>query len=182
MQITYFTMPGVGGQYFTCDKLRATINRESCSARWKKSNHQSVCHCCEIGAHHSGKTVISRNAVSELMCARCHRPASRLVRGCVCVSCWNREAEVIKGFNAKGTPPRPVELFWGRPEGLKCKTVLVHKVSVSVVSDVAVSVSKFDRVADTLEAVLSVLRKNGDAMFMRAAPYDSPNPSLFGGA
>jgi hypothetical protein len=181
MQITYFAMPGVDGQYFNCSALRATITPASCSARWKKSNHQSVCHACEIGAQHSGKTVISRSAVSELMCARCHTGASRLVRGCLCVSCWNREAEVVKGFNAKGTPPRPHELFWGRPEGLKSKTVFVHKVAVSVVSESAVSVSKFDRVADTLEAMLSVLRKNGDAMFMRSAPYQSPLPSLFGG-
>lgn len=181
MQINYFAMTGVVGQYFECGKLRATLTPDACSGRWKKSNHQSVCHCCEIGAQHSGKTVISRSAIPELMCTRCHRGASRLVRGCLCVSCWNREAEVIKGFNAKGTPPRPVELFWGRPEGLKCKTVLVHKVSVSVLSNSTVSVSKFDRVADTLEAMLSVLRKNGDAMFMRSAPLGSPVLSMFGG-
>jgi hypothetical protein len=99
----------------------------------------------------------------------------------VCVSCYNREGEVLTGRNAKGTMPRPVELFWGRPDELKCKTVSIHHISVTVLEERTVHVSHLDRAADTLEAMLSVLRTNGSALFMRAAHYPSPNPSLFGG-
>ena len=40
-----------------------------------------------------------------LTCARCHRTSGRLIGRHVCVSCKNREYEVMRGANAKGTAP-----------------------------------------------------------------------------
>jgi hypothetical protein len=40
-----------------------------------------------------------------LTCARCHRTSGRLIGRHICVSCKNREYEVLRGTNAKGTAP-----------------------------------------------------------------------------
>lgn len=39
------------------------------------------------------------------ICGRCHRIAPRLIRGHICVSCYNREREILLGKNAKGGKP-----------------------------------------------------------------------------
>ena len=39
------------------------------------------------------------------MCARCARGATRLIKKHLCVSCANREYELIKGRNARGMVP-----------------------------------------------------------------------------
>lgn len=39
------------------------------------------------------------------ICSRCHRVGMRLVGGDICVSCWNRQREVIIGKNARGRKP-----------------------------------------------------------------------------
>lgn len=39
------------------------------------------------------------------ICSRCHRVGMRLIGGDICVSCWNRQREVIIGKNARGRKP-----------------------------------------------------------------------------
>lgn len=39
------------------------------------------------------------------ICARCDQGTTRLVRGHLCVSCYNREREYDRGYNAKGSAP-----------------------------------------------------------------------------
>ena len=78
---------------------------------WRQANHENNsararCKLCPIGAAHAGEVDASTSQLKgSLICARCHRPATRLVEGMHCVSCKNREYEWIKGRNAKGSRP-----------------------------------------------------------------------------
>lgn len=177
----YFTIEGAPGHYFNCSALRASLSSESCAGRFNAAAHESTCHACEIGALHAGKRVISRRAVPHLLCCRCHELAPRLVAGGICVSCYNRQREVLVGRNAKGTPPNPAERFWG---GDSCgKTVRMHRITVGVVHGRSVRMKTRDHAADTLEAMLEILRADGDAAFAWSQPAARVGQlSLFAGA
>lgn len=41
-----------------------------------------------------------------MICGRCEQGATRLIHGHLCVSCYNREREYLKGRNAKGNAPK----------------------------------------------------------------------------
>lgn len=108
----YFSMENVPGKaFFRCDRMRATLSTESCSAMWKRADQlddgsHSACRLCPVGAVHAGEVAASMSPLKgTLTCARCHRTASRLIRSMVCVSCYNRQREVLIGRNAKGTTP-----------------------------------------------------------------------------
>ena len=110
----YFVRPEVPGQkYFRCTPLRATLSVSSCASRWRGANldvkridPMNRCGGCRLGAEHAGERVIEVAAVqAHRVCSRCLRPSSRLIHGVKCVSCFNRELEVVKGRNAKGLPP-----------------------------------------------------------------------------
>jgi hypothetical protein len=110
--VEYFGMPETPAvTYFRCEKLRATLPVEHCGMMWKQANHKKderrwACRCCPIGAVHAGETAASLSPFKgALICGRCHRPASRLVGKHLCVSCKNREYELLKGRNAKGSAP-----------------------------------------------------------------------------
>lgn len=113
--VEYFGMPETPGiSYFQCDRLRAKLPMQSCADMWRQANHKHdenrlACRGCPIGAMHAGEHEASLSPLrGKLVCARCHRSASRLVSKHICVSCKNREYEYLKGRNAKGS--RPVKL------------------------------------------------------------------------
>jgi hypothetical protein len=112
--IQYFEMPGLAGRrYFKCERLLASMSETSCADMWRSTNRDGAgrdsCRNCAIGAVHTGDTASSESPLKgRCVCARCHKPASRLIGGMHCVSCKNREYEWVKGRNAKGT--RPVKL------------------------------------------------------------------------
>lgn len=118
--VDYFQMAETPGkQYFRCDRLSATLSVDSCAAMWRKANHegseqQYKCRVCPIGAVHAGETAASLSPLKgTTICGRCHRVASRLIRAHLCVSCYNREREIVIGKNAKGSLPtklRPLSL------------------------------------------------------------------------
>lgn len=117
--VEYFRIADVPGkQYFRCDRYSATLSTEACAGMWRKANHENSeaqfkCRICPLGAVHAGETAASMSPLKgTTICGRCHRTAVRLIRKHLCVSCWNRERELIIGKNAKGT--RPVKL---RPLG-----------------------------------------------------------------
>jgi hypothetical protein len=72
-------------------------------------------HCvgCPVGAVNAGEriedaTAARYEAALRKFCPRCSRPASRLINGRFCVSCYNRDREVARGRNCKGNPPKVV--------------------------------------------------------------------------
>lgn len=102
-------MPGKA--MFRCEKMRASLSTESCSALWRKADELADgthhnCKLCPIGAVHAGEVAASMSPLKgTLTCARCHRSSLRLIGGMYCVSCYNRQRETLCGRNAKGKAP-----------------------------------------------------------------------------
>lgn len=110
--VDYFTYENVPGKnFFRCERMRATLSTDACQASWRRADalndgSHHACRLCPIGAVHAGEVAASMSPLKgTLTCARCHRSAGRLIHGMVCVSCYNREMEKVKGRNAKGTKP-----------------------------------------------------------------------------
>lgn len=121
MNVSYFQYEGVEGNYFRCDRygtlsVRACAQNFAAAPQASRAGRLTGCIGCQVGQQHSGGQVV-RNPASFLhFCSRCLKsPAQfrgdgmgrmRLVNGGLCVSCFNREREVIKGADAKGAKPR----------------------------------------------------------------------------
>lgn len=108
----YFTLDHVPGKtFFQCDRMRARLSTDACASMWRKADAandgtHSACRLCPLGAVHAGEVAASMSPLKgALICARCHRTATRLIGKHLCVSCKNREYELLKGRNAKGTAP-----------------------------------------------------------------------------
>ena len=156
----YFAIEGVAGKYFTCQQFRATLSVASCSGRWKDAQSGKcfdTCKNCAIGATHSGKQVVAKPA--QTMCARCGEFVTRLVTGGICLGCYNRYRETVKGRNGKGQPPRPVDVFWG--DFSTTKVVTLHDVTLRA-SSCDSTVLLQHRTASFLEAIVRSLRTFSD--------------------
>lgn len=100
-----------GARYFRCEPMAATITTQACAANWRascdrESERLMKCRTCPVGAIHAGETAASLSPLrGATICSRCLVGSSRLVRGWLCVSCYNREREYLAGRNAKGKAP-----------------------------------------------------------------------------
>jgi hypothetical protein len=112
--LQYFEIPEIPGvKRFHCVRLRADLSIDNCRDRYEKSNSNDAdadrfrtCRQCAHGARHSGRTDPNPSPLrGATVCARCHTGATRLIGKWLCVSCMNRQYEVLKGKNAKGTAP-----------------------------------------------------------------------------
>ncbi len=111
--VDYFEYPGVPGRYFVCPSGYGTLSQTACaknflevkSSKSRAIRRMDLCDGCATGARHAGVTEVDDRRNAGLVCARCEKPASRLIRGSICVSCYNREREVLIGKNAKGQVP-----------------------------------------------------------------------------
>ncbi|WP_440532559.1 hypothetical protein [Variovorax sp. YR566] len=98
--------------YFRCTRLAAELSTASCAAQWKAASTKigTACHSCPVGQCHAlpqgGAVNTSARRDKPRICLRCGRDDLRIVqeRG-ICVSCANRQYEVIRGRNAKGKVP-----------------------------------------------------------------------------
>lgn len=104
---------------FSCDSLRARLSPAAC-ARNYTAGRMVACSGCRTGHRHAiDAGLIAKNVplrCSSLVvarCTRCERPTSRLVHKRLCPSCFNREREILKGANAKGTKPTKTKLMVG---------------------------------------------------------------------
>ena len=122
--VSYFEIQA-GGQSiraFTCTRYRCDISPASCAARFTGAQsltdkagmgHPAYeCKHCPIGAQHAGVQSLKPRRRAE--CVRCRQWSSKLVRGLLCVSCFNRQQEVLKGQDRRGHPPKVTALFWER--------------------------------------------------------------------
>ena len=103
--VTYFQIAGAPGEYFACTPLRATLSTRACAQMYQResrtrSGQHPHCRGCEVGALHAGERAPTP-LYGSLICPRCARGSTRLVRG-LCVSCINRQYEVVRGRNARG--------------------------------------------------------------------------------
>jgi hypothetical protein len=142
-------MPGV--KRFTCDRLRSTLSVSTCAERWENANgpdpdHRTrACLKCPIGVLHTGKTDMNMSMwKGSKRCARCGEGASRLVGGHLCLSDYNRQREVIKGANGKGTKPKL------HPP--------LHRRSVSYLTNGEVKTKTIEHTIGLEEVMFSVLR------------------------
>src|SRR5690242_4761066 len=92
---------------FRCDRQRMTLSTASCAKLWDSAQRKKpepwesrfACRNCPVGAAHAGKQVEPMAAVVDELrqvCPRCTRWAGRLINGRLCVSCYNREREVLR--------------------------------------------------------------------------------------
>lgn len=160
--VEYFTIEGVPGQYFACPRGLGRFAVAHCVrmygeaiSGWSRAE-RVTCRGCAAGACHAGVHAESRFALTRT-CSRCHRKASRLIRASICLSCYNREREVLIWRNRKGGPPK------------FCKPI--GAVQLQVATPEAVRVEVVERVASRLEAVIAVLRRSPDAAIGWSAPH-----------
>jgi hypothetical protein len=155
-----------GKTHFRCERLRSTISTESCAGMWREANSGGLeegrmsCRCCALGAQHAGEAQASLSALKgTLTCARCHRTAMRLIHGHECVSCYNREREMLVGRNAKGTAPT------------KLPPLLPRRLSY--MAGRALTTLAMQRTLDREELIVAALRDSRDRvkfMFQPPAP------------
>ena len=136
------------GRGFAAAKL-SDIEARGASAR---------CIGCPLGAAHAGRDAYRRSAMIKwsTLCARCGCGNTRIVSGRICISCFNRGTEFLRGRNGRGNAPilaTPV-----RPMAIS------YSIDGSEVQTLRVSQS-----ADHAELALTVLRTaNGPVTFLPA--------------
>lgn len=139
----YVHLDGVEGKYFTCDAYKSLLSVTACARNYTASRDGSgsrvVCRGCETGAAHAGERPIVE--VAKTLCARCGGTEHRLIRGSVCICCYNREMEFLAGKNAKGTFPTHARR--------------VRPMDVAIVGGGEVHLS---RVASPIEAAVTAFR------------------------
>lgn len=107
-------------ELFNCKRHAGNlrITKRGCGEQWKRARVAAkeeeiyACKACPIGARNAG---VSEDRVSALVeaeivnadktCIRCENTGRRLLHGAICVSCFNRMAEFVRGRNGKGTLP-----------------------------------------------------------------------------
>ncbi len=161
--IQYFAVDGCARQFFRCAALKATLSTDSCTTNWRRAQRLRpdevtavhLCRDCPIGAAHAGERHVARSALFGLgICPRCRKYAGRIIHGTRCVSCYNRERELVAGRNAKGTKPTMAPLLPRRV------SIVLDGKPVEVVAD---------RAADTPEMMIAVMRVvPGRLIFTRA--------------
>lgn len=171
--VDYFTFEGAPGRYFRCERY-GVMRDEACARAWmaapeaSRGGRLAGCVGCEIGRRHAGMPAPEKvHAAPSLVCVRCRRSSAdgkgggfgsvgrvRFVRGLICVSCFNREREVIKGRDAKGNRP-----------GL----VLLPLEVATVDGQRRRAVARVPLARDRVEVALTALR-GGAAMVGWAAP------------
>lgn len=148
----YFEIPELPGRrMFNCDARRAMLQVETCASMWRsghaKGAHERFWRCrgCQVGARHAGAAEATLSPIYALsICGRCNMGATRLIHGHLCVSCYNREREYLKGRNAKGN--RPVM----HPD--------LHRLSIRYRTGGEVKTLTIAHAVDTSELVVAALR------------------------
>jgi hypothetical protein len=179
--VVYFDVEGMPGKYFACARY-GTMSAGSCSRNYLsaphavKSGRLEGCIGCPIGRGHSSgedkaaAPIVQPAPAYRPVCLRCRRSGRerssrligrmRLVRcHTICVSCYNREREVLQGKNAKGDRPK--------------KWAGLFRTQVSYVrgNQVVVRASLQTPVLDRIEAALIALRQiKAEGVFFAAPP------------
>lgn len=105
-----------------CLQYNGTFSKDFCAKSHERSNSKEAialmwrtkCRQCPVGAKSLGSDeYLDRSTLfGSKICSRCERQSNRLVRGVICLSCYNRELEHITGLNAKGNPLKLVRTYY----------------------------------------------------------------------
>lgn len=175
----YFNLDGVDGDYFGCERY-GTLSVAACARNFNeaptilRSGRLHGCLGCPIGREHAGPAAAPPDIpqaaiIYRPVCVRCRRSGRsedsrlvgrmRLVREqTICVSCYNREREVLAGANAKGAPPKK----WSQLYRTKAAYVVPAGYRLEQLST---------PVRDRAEAILTVLRRTpGPVSFAWVCP------------
>lgn len=166
-KIEYRTLEYAPGKYFDCPSY-GLMKLESCARNYTdaptaiKAGRLAKCIGCEIGRKHAHAPKPEaapklRSIQYRPVCVRCRRDGTaegtrligrlRLVRAkTVCVSCFNREKEVLAGRNSKGAKPKK----WGG---------LFYTRAAYIVDNKAIVVDLPNPVIDRIEVALTMIRR-----------------------
>jgi hypothetical protein len=112
--IAYQTRLDCPGLFFRCQARGATLKTTACANDWRivrdaapdERGSRAACVDCPIGAAHAGEPIEHRSAIYRAeFCPRSRRGGERLIWNRLGVSAYNRQIEVQKGANGKGTAP-----------------------------------------------------------------------------
>lgn len=159
--VTYFELlPGF--QAFRCEPLKASLSAKSCAANHSEKRNES-CVQCPIGQHHAGEQGMRvHRAKPTGVCVRCERRTTRRMLGHgICISCYNRQREVLRGRNGKGV--RPLLQLYAADVLIKGQPP-AHGFALEPVAPGAWLVSFLTRDEAELRRALATIRGDGSAM------------------
>lgn len=115
-----------------------TLSPDACAAMWRRGQrakpHDMLAPCrgCAIGAEHAGAPASAASAARppEFQCTRCGKHSTRLIRGTICPSCYNRERERRIGRDRRGKPPRSAPVVLPLPVAVNAVVVVVQAAHV----------------------------------------------------
>ena len=128
MPVAYYEiLPGF--LVFDCARLHSSLSAKACSDNFV-NRKCLACADCPTGVVHSGRATQTQPDASNrpCVCTRCGRQDVRRQVGAVlCVPCYNREKEVLRGRNAKGAYPRHIAAHLHRCEATLSGDDLLEK-------------------------------------------------------
>lgn len=145
-------------ELFQCPQYGGTLRLTpgACAQQYRRAkkvdqwDQLAPCKGCAIGASHAGEKV--EHAPPAHVCLRCDKPAGRLIRGQICVSCYNREREALTGRYRRSKPPANLRVT---------KLAVAIAGAYTPVSVLAASAS---------EAMLMAVRRHPGQPVLAAAP------------
>ena len=158
---------------FECKARQARLTKRGCQGQWEKAQAdkpepwQSLWHCrsCPVGAANAGlvQPKHADEALSKL-CPRCGRLTERMIKGRLCISCYNRAREVVRGKNCKGNAPVRVA------EAIRS---IIAIFTVNGVEDIR----EFEGVTSVNEILVLLLREYGRDAVIEVRETDSEGAS-----
>jgi hypothetical protein len=156
--VTYSTDPSSDLRLFRCEPQEMTLSTRGCADRFEKAQptdrvvplasrgEDNPCRSCPVGAAHAGRDLVHfAREFGSMRCPRCTFGTMRMIGNRLCVSCSNRENEVIKGENGRGNLPKRlpglvrlplrISINGGRPAPLVSIVAIAHIAKVKVGRD-----------------------------------------------
>ena len=138
-----------------CDRRNMTLTTPGCIRLWKSAQesrpaeHEGRYECltCPIGAANAGVTISPVADLVEALrtiCPRCRRRSARMIAGRLCVSCYNRDREVVIGKNCKGHRPLLADVL--------------HGERLAIIGGGNVEVGEFAAVTSSIEVMVAAAR------------------------
>jgi hypothetical protein len=158
----------VSVETFICERHLGglTLTPNGCAGLWRRAMKSKgeysaavrPCVGCLTGAENAGEVnrYVRLPDSLDKVCVRCLRGATKMVYGKLCISCYNRQREVLKGRNARG--------------GVPCEAKALRQVSVIEISPNGREIVT-DLASSALEVVLMAIKRSVQrARYMRMPP------------